>query len=598
MSKTLVIVESPSKGKKIETYLAYLGKDFKVMATKGHIADLSKGGKHNLGIDIDNKFKARYQIMEDKVTLMEELLAEANASDSIWIASDPDREGEAIAWHVASKLAKTGKDIRRVEFHEITKKGIADGAKNPRDLNSDLFQAQEARRILDRIVGFMASPFLMNFFGSNLSAGRVQSVVTKIVIDREREIEEFVPETYFTLKANLTKNGKDAFWAKIDEKITDDKYADEIKTLLYGTKFDTKFTVTKVEADEELKKPSPPMITSQLQKVMSKNTGMKPDHTMKIAQSLYENGHVTYIRTDSVRAEPDAITAVRDYLVGKGFAVPKTANVFKTKDAAQDAHECIRPTDLSLNPDSGELNGDEKEVYDVIWKQFVASQMEAAVYNTLKVTVQVDSKPNTVLKASGKALKSLGFLEIMGGDDSKIEIPTLSVGDALTLKGKAPVTLEKKQTQPPPRFSIPSLIDILEKKNIGRPATYAEVLSKITARNYVEIEGTTYRPTELGFKVTDALSKFFSFMEYNYTADLEKKLDEIAHGKQDQLTMLTEFFSAFKTELDKAYIFNGSEMCDKCKSPMKIRQSKTGDKFLGCSAYPKCYNTKQIENKN
>lgn len=598
MSKTLVIVESPAKGKKIE---GYLGKNFKVMATKGHIADLSKGGSHNLGVDIENGFKPRYALMEDKKDLVDELLEEASESDAIWVASDPDREGEAIAWHLASKLAKCGKEIKRVEFHEITKSGIANGVKKPRELNESLFRAQEARRILDRIVGFMASPFLMNFFGSNLSAGRVQSVVTRMIVDREREIEDFKPETYFNIKACVSKNGKDSFWVKLaNEKVTDQEQADAIKTLIYGVENDSinwGFNVTKVDAAEELKNAPPPMITSQLQKVMSKEFGMKPDVTMKMAQSLYENGHVTYIRTDSVRADPEAIKNLREYLTQQHLPLSKNVNVFKTKDSAQDAHECIRPTDLTLNPDSQELAGDEKLVYDVIWKYFVASQMEAAVFNTLKVTVKPRGvNPPLLLKASGKALKSKGYLEILNDvEDSKIEIPNLHEGDKVFLHGKNPIIIEKKSTQPPSRFTNASMIDLLEKKGIGRPATYAEVLSKIAARNYVELDGNSFRATPLGKQVTDALTKFFSFMEYNYTAELEKKLDLIENGKQNHVAMLEEFFKPFKEELDKAYVFNGSEICDKCKSPMKMRQGKNGDQFLGCSAYPKCYNTKSVK---
>jgi len=566
------------------------------MATKGHIADLAKGGPFNLGVDIDNGFKPRYQLLDDKIELVNELIEVAKGSDEILIASDPDREGEAIAWHVASKLAKTGKDIKRVEFHEITKGGIADGIKKSRDLDLKLFRSQEARRVLDRIVGFMASPFLMNFFGSNLSAGRVQSVVTKMIIDREQEIEAFVPETFYVLKSNLSKDGKTAFQAKLEERITDEQRAEDVQALLKGTKNNSEYIVTEVLADEELKKPNAPMITSQLQKVMSKSFGMNPDATMKAAQSLYENGHVTYIRTDSVRSDPDAVKALRDFLKAEGFSLPKTANVYKTKDTAQDAHECIRPTDLSLKPSTSGFTGDEEKVYEVIWKYFVASQMLPAVYNTLKVSVKVVGVDSGLLKASGKALKSQGFLEVMGvTDDSKIEIPNLTVGDILKLHGKNPVTCEKKSTQAPPRFTNYSLIDVLEKKNIGRPATFADVLSKITNRNYVEMEGTTYRPTPLGRQTTEALAKFFSFMEYNYSAQLEEKLDDIKNGKQEYLQMLTEFFAPFKIELDKAYIHNGSEACDLCKSPMKTRMTKDGGKFLGCSNYPTCRFTKDIE---
>ncbi len=592
--KTLVIVESPAKGKKIEDYL---GKGFKVIATKGHIADLAKGGKHGLGVDLENGFTPRYVLMEDKYELMNTIIAEAEKADRIWVASDPDREGEAIAWHVASRLQGCKKEIKRVEFHEITKAGIALGAKNPREINQNLFHSQEARRILDRIVGFMASPYLMNFFGPKLSAGRVQSVITKMIVDREREIEEFKPEEYWNIKACLTKDGKESFWTKYDPKVSNQKRALEVKAQLEGPKLDAVYVVSQIQAEPESKKANPPMITSQLQRVMAKSFGFAADQTMRAAQSLYENGYVTYIRTDSVRAEPDAVKAVREWLKENKFEVPKSPATFKTKGAAQDAHECIRPTNLNIGPKNTELSGDEAKVYEIIWKYFVASQMAPAVYDTMKVAIHLKGDKDAVMKISGKALKKKGFLEIMGvTDDSKIEIPNLSKGDELTLFGKIPVTLEKKQTQPPARFSIDTMISEMEKKNIGRPATYSETLSKITARAYVEMEGKTFRPTDLGRTVTDALSKFFSFMSYDYTAEMEEKLDAVEHGKENYVQMLQKFYDPFKIELSKAYVSNGSTLCDNCKSAMVIRTTKDGNKFLGCSAYPRCKTTKQIDN--
>lgn len=592
--KTLVIVESPAKGKKIEDYL---GKGFKVIATKGHIADLAKGGKHGLGVDLENGFKPRYVLMEDKYELMNELIAEAEKADRIWVASDPDREGEAIAWHVASRLAGCNKEIKRVEFHEITKAGIADGAKKPREINQNLFHAQESRRILDRIVGFMASPFLMNFFGPKLSAGRVQSVVTKMIVDREREIEAFKPEEYWNIKACLTKDGKESFWTKYDPKVSTQTKAMEVKKLLEGDKLNAVYVVSQVVAEPKPQKANPPMITSQLQRVMAKSFGFGADQTMKAAQSLYENGYVTYIRTDSVRTEPDAVKAVREWIKENKYEVPKSATVFQTKGAAQDAHECIRPTNLSLGPNNSELMGDEAKVYEIIWKYFVASQMAPAVYDTMKVNIHLKGNKDAVMKISGKALKKKGFLEIMGvTDDSKIDIPLLAKGDELTLFGKVPVTLEKKQTQPPPRFSVFSIIEEMEKRDIGRPATYAETISKITSRNYVEMEGKSYRPTDLGKTVTDALTKFFSFMSYDYTADMEKNLDAVEAGKENMVQMLQKFYDPFKIELSKAYVSHGSTLCEKCKSPMSVRTSKDGNKFLGCSAYPKCKNTKPMDN--
>lgn len=595
--KTLVIVESPSKAKKIQEYL---GKSYTVMASKGHIADLAKGGKFGLGIDIDNKFKPRYVLMDDKIDLLDQMLEACEKHDQILLASDPDREGEAIAWHLAQRIGDCRKPIKRVEFKEITKKGIQSGIKNPRDININLFHSQEARRILDRIVGFMASPFLMNFFGPKLSAGRVQSVATKMIVDREQEITDFTPEEYWVIKSNLTKDDKVAFWAKYDPKVSNKTDADAVKAILQGQSFDTKYIVKEVDSSEEAKKSPPPLVTSSLQRIMAKSFGFAADRTMKAAQSLYENGYVTYIRTDSVRVEPDALKDVRDWLTSNGYKVPSKPNLHKNKNETQDAHECIRPTDINIGINSPEIaSPDEKKVYELIWKYFVASQMQPAIYDTLKVSINVKGEKAHVLKASGKALKSLGFLEIMGvSDDSKIDIPSLNVGDELHLLDKNSVTAEKKMTQPPPRYSDDTLLKSLEVKNIGRPATYAEILSKIASRNYVEKRGNTYYPTDLGMQITNTLSKFFTFMKYEYTAEMEEKLDTIEQGKLDHIEMLEKFYAPFKSELDKAYANYGCPPCEKCNSPMAVRTSKAGEKFLGCTGYPKCKNTKPFEIKS
>lgn len=595
--KTLIIVESPSKAKKIETFL---GKDYKVLSSKGHITDLAKGGSFNLGIDIANNFKPRYVLSEDKVDTLDQLLNAAEMCENILIASDPDREGEAIAWHLQDRLTDCGKPIKRIEFREITKKAVVEAIKKPRDINMNLFKSQEARRILDRVVGFMASPFLMNNIGPKLSAGRVQSVVVKMVIDREREIENFIPEEYWVLKSNLT-DGTTVFSAKYDPKVTDGVTAEAARQALAGTNNDTKYVVTLVDSSEEKKKPVAPMVTSELQRVMSKSFGFAADRTMKAAQSLYENGYVTYIRSDSVRVEEDALKAVRQFISDNGYTLPKTANIHKNKDASQDAHECIRPTDLTVAANSPEFaDPDEKKVYEIIWKYFVASQMEPAVYDTMKVTIQVKDSKKHFLKASGKALKNKGFLEILGiTDDSKIDIPALTKGQELILTGKAPVSCEKKMTQAPGRYSEDTLIKMLVTKSIGRPATFAEILSKICSRNYVEKHGNVYHATDLGKTVTDSLAQFFSFMQYDYTSDMEQKLDLIEQGTTDSVKMLNEFYLPFKKELDKAYLNFGSTPCEKCESPMVSRVVQaTGDKFLGCSNYPKCKNTRQIAVKN
>jgi DNA topoisomerase I len=581
--KTLVIVESPSKAKTIQ---GYLGKDYKVVASKGHICDLGKGSKHGIGVEVENNFKPHYVIIDDQVGTVDMLMREAEQVDQILLAPDNDREGESIAWHLADRLIDMKRPIKRIGFHEITKKAILEAIKNPRDINMPLFKSQEARRILDRLVGFMASPFLMNFFGAGLSAGRVQSVVTKMVVDKEREIEAFVPEEYWVIQASLANKANEHFTAKYEPKVKDAATASKIKTELEK---DT-FVVLDVNASEEKKKPQPPLITAKLQQIMSKGYSISPDRTMKAAQSLYEAGYITYMRTDSIRINPDALKNAREWLKTNKYDIPKTANVFKNKNAAQDAHECIRPTDLSMEPNNFTFsNSDEKVVYDVIWKYFLASQMMPAIYDTLKVSIQAKSNKKHILKASGKALRSEGYLAILGVvDKSSIDIPNLQVGEELSLAGKNPITAEQKYTQPPARFSEANLIKHLEEKEIGRPATFSELLSKISARNYVEKRGNVFHPTELGKQITDELSKFFSFMNENYTAEMETKLDLIETGATDQLKMLQEFFEPFKQELNKAYVSHGAEICAKCQSPMALKKANNGNQFWSCINWPRC----------
>jgi len=588
--KTLLIVESPSKGKTIQKYL---GKDFIVLASKGHITELAKTGKHNLGIDIERGFKPHYILMEDKVATLDELLVAAKKVDQVFIASDPDREGEAISWHLAQRLDGIEKPIKRVVFHEIKKKAIQKALSEPREIDQNLFHSQEARRILDRIVGFMASPFLMNFFGPNLSAGRVQSVVTKMIIDREKEIEVFVPEDFWTIQVSLSKDKSSGFFTKYPGKLTDVNTAEDMRNRLMVNDY----IVSDVVSSEEKKQPSPPLVTSTLQRLMSRLHGFEADQTMAAAQALYEAGHCTYIRTDSVRVSDESLDDVRKWIGDHGFDLPKKANVYKNKDAAQDAHECIRPTDLSNeSKDIYFSSDDEKLVYEAIWKAFIASQMVPAVYSTLKVTAHVRDDQAAEVKASGKALKSPGFMEILGiTDESKIEIPVLTKGDELSLFGKNPVKMEKKRTQPPPRINLDELIKDLEHKKIGRPSTFAELVSKITSRNYVEKKGNVFYPTELGKKITSVLSDYFTFMDYNYSANLEELLDGIAAGKINHIDMLKKFYPDFKSELDRAYLGHGGTLCDKCGSPMVIKTAKaTGEKFVACTGFPTCRNTKNV----
>lgn len=575
---TLVIVESPVKAEKIQSFL---GNKYKVMASMGHITDLGRGGVSNTGVNIDNNFKPKYVLLEDKIKTFSSILSEAKKAKKILIASDGDREGEAIAWHLSTRLSGIRAPIKRMVFNEIKKKTILKAIKDVRDINMDLFHAQETRRILDRLVGFMASPFLMRTMDKKLSAGRVQSVVTKMIVDRENEINIFVPQDFWTINAKLEHNNF-LFDTKYIGRPTTQKQADDI--VLHSKK---QFTVFDVNRKTEKVQPPAPLVTSTLQRLMSKKFGMSAEETMLAAQSLYELGFCTYIRTDSVRCSEESLEEVRDY-IKNNYTLPNKPNTFKNKNAAQDAHECIRPSDLSLTPDNKFAipDANQQKVYEMIWKYFVASQMMPAIYDTLTVILSPNNG-DIKYKSYGKVLIDKGFLEVIGGDDkSKIDIPNLNVGEVVNLKN---VKSEHKRTQPPPRFSEDKLIKELENKNIGRPATYADLLSKISARNYVEKNGAVFKPTALGKEVTNKLSKYFNFMDYNYTAGLEAKLDSIELGNLNKNEVLTLFFNEFNSELSKAYTDCGVTLCKKCKSPMVTMTNRTTkEQFISCSNYKLC----------
>ena len=586
MPHTLIVVESPHKAHTIQSYLT---SDYKIVASRGHIADLAKGRKFGLGVNVERNFEPRYVMIEDQIPTVKMLVEEASKASQVLLCSDEDREGEAIAFSIYERIKDLGKPMKRITTNEITKKGIQDAINHPRDIDMKLVAAQEGRRILDRIVGFLASTFLMRHFGTNLSAGRVQSVVAKMIVDREKEIEAFRPEEYWVIQANLANKDNASFIAKYDGKITNEADAKQIKDAIIPAKL----VVQEVNASIEKKKAPPPLITAKLQQIMSKGYNISAERTMKAAQSLYEHSHITYMRTDSVRANPDAIKSARDWLKSNGHPIPKSANQFKNKDAAQDAHECIRPTDVAINDDAS-FSEDEGQVYKVIRQHFLASQMTPAIYNTLKVAISAQGTPH-ILKAGGKAIKDLGYLAMFKTDLGKIDIPNLVKNEEVFLFGKEPIIAEQKFTQPPPRYSEASIIETLEKKNIGRPSTFAELLSKITTRNYVERNGNVFHPTELGNKIIGELTQHFSFMDYNFSALMEEKLDLIADGALDKISMLSDFYSLFKIELNKAYVANGAEICQKCNSPMVEREGKNG-KFLGCSGYTTngCRNTKNI----
>lgn len=587
--KTLVIVESPKKEKSIQKYL---GNDYIVRSSAGHIADLVSTPNNRLGVDIEKGFKPTYSIIPDKKDRVKGIIDALGKADKVCLATDPDREGEAIAWHLFAAL-KTKKPVSRVLFKEITKNGIKHGIENPCELDKKLFDAQQARRVLDRLVGFMVSDYLRRVMNTQVSAGRVQSVAVKLIVDREREIESFKPDEYWPINATLAKTDslKESFSAKYNEKVTTKDVATKVKADLEKDTFE----IINVIATEKAKKPFPPLTTATLQQVASRKYGMSATRIMKAAQALYESGVITYHRTDSVRIEPDSIKSVRKWLEENKFGVPTTPNVFATKNTAQDAHEAIRPTDVSSRSDDLNFSSDdEQKVYSIIWEKFVASQMQSALFDTVAVTIK--SSSGLILKANGRILKYKGWLEITdyfdNDDDKDVKLPQLRVGDILTLVPPK-VKIEQKFTKPPPRYKDHSFIEDLEKRGIGRPSTYATILTKVTDRNYVEKKKDTFFATDLGKDIVDKLSKFFSFMNYDYTANMELQLDKVEGGELKYVGMLGDFFKLFKVEL-KSAISSGEKdygiNCTACAKPMRLRHGKFGY-YMACDGYPECKST-------
>ncbi|HTQ47133.1 MAG TPA: type I DNA topoisomerase [Polyangiaceae bacterium] len=647
MSKTLVVVESPAKAKTIKKYL---GPKYEVLASKGHIRDLPK----KMGIDIEKGFQETYEIVPGKEKVVQELKAAAKGVDEILLATDPDREGEAIAWHIAEELKHAKKHTKRVEFHEITKKGVEYGVNHPRELDKHLYDAQRARRVLDRIVGYDVSALVWSKLAFGLSAGRVQSVALRLIVDREREIEAFVPEEYWNCGAALSPtNGVDhPFLARLatrgDEKLAV-KTGDEAAAVRAHLE-SARFRIAKVTKSERRRNPPAPYTTSKLQQDAVNRLSFGAKRTMQIAQGLYEGidlgkdggavGLITYMRTDSTRLSPDAVQAAREY-IGQRYGaewVPAQPNVFKSKKNSQDAHEAIRPTSLELTPDSvrRHLKDDQFKLYKLIWDRFLASQMTPAVYDQTSVDIEATAKDATVygLRASGRTLKFSGWLEAYGkgeipkaaaplagegegdadgepkkeakdllAEDAEASLPELSEGQALHLVTPPGVVTEQKFTQPPPRYNEASLVRELEERGIGRPSTYAEIISKVQARDYVEkMDGTRFRPTLLGKFVVDGLVKSeLDFMDPAFTSKMEEDLDEVEAGKEERVDLLKRFYKRFRAQLEKSKKQKRwnpdpeptDEKCDLDGGVMLKRWSKNGW-FLGCANYPDCKNTRDL----
>ena len=614
----LVIVESPAKAKTIKKYL---GKDFEVVASMGHVRDLPKS---KFGVDVDHDFTPMYVDIKGKEDLIKDLKKAAKKRDAIFLATDPDREGEAISWHLAQMLGVDMNQPNRVTFNEITKSGVKYGMDHPRMIDVKLVDAQQARRVLDRIVGYKISPFLWRKVRKGLSAGRVQSVAVRIIMDREEEIRAFKQQEYWSIDAKLAAKGhaKKPFPAKlyaIDGKkleltaIPDEKRAREIVESLDGADY----IVSNVKKGVRRKSPAPPFITSTLQQEASRRLGYQSRRTMKVAQELYEGveiegigatGLITYMRTDSLRISDEAAEQAKIYITdtyGKEY-LPATRRVFKTKKNAQDAHEAIRPSDPSLTPDrvKKDLTAEQYKLYKLIWERFIASQMANALLDTVAVDIEA---ANCLFKASGFTVKFDGFTVLYEeskdtDDENTASLPPLEAGNVLTLKELTP---NQHFTQPPARYTEASLIKTLEENGIGRPSTYAPTITTILARGYVERENKSLKPTALGEVTTKLMEEQFAkIVDVTFTANMEKTLDEVEEGNVDYPKMLSGFYDDFMTTLEQAEKnMDGTRVkvpdeetdivCELCGRKMVIKTGRFG-KFLACPGFPECRNTKKI----
>jgi len=594
MSHTLVIVESPAKAKTIEKYL---GKDFTVRASVGHVRDLPKSNKD--AVDIEGGFIPHYIISAGKDRVINELKSEASKADYVLLATDPDREGEAIAWHVAELLKKEAKNPKRIVFHEITEAAVKEALTHPREIDCNLKEAQEARRVLDRLVGYDLSGLIWKKVRYGLSAGRVQSPALRIIMEREREIRAFNPETFFVITAETQTAKKTGLALICVEEPKTKKVADRIVTL--GKKHE--WQITEIKESEQKRSPHPPFTTSTLQQAASTRLGFAPSRTMGAAQKLYEAGFITYMRTDSTNMSEIAqkqIIALLHADHGKEFVQPRT---YKTKSkSAQEAHEAIRPSNFAKR--SAGLTDDQKQLYEMIWRRAVASQMADALVKRTKILANIVGSSETIpdFATNGSRVIFPGWLQVdtrARGED--VEVPLLKANDSLTLKN---IAHESKQTQPPNRYTEAGLIKELEKRGIGRPSTYASTMKTIIDREYVVKEGRTLLPTDTGDLVSSFLEEHF--MEYigdDFTSDMEDKLDEIANGERQYVKTLSEFYIPFKKAVDAkediAKITNlgaGPKEfpCPLCKGDMVIKLGKNG-KFLSCSTYPACLGARLID---
>lgn len=624
----LIIVESPTKAR---TLTKFLGGKYRVEATMGHIRDLPKS---ELGVDLEKNFTPRYIIPRDKAKRAGELKAVAKDAEGIILATDPDREGEAIAWHMAhilrdteGKSKKSDKKIIRIVFHEITKNAIIQALDHARDIDEKLVDAQQARRVLDRLVGYKLSPLLWQKLSKRwLSAGRVQSVTVRLIVEREREIARFASQEYWTIdgrfivpsgviEARLTAKDGVKYEKTLTFDLFDGKYTTTATTIGEAAAaaniikdVQAPFTVSALDKKEVRRNPAPPYTTSTLQQDAGRKLYYSAKKTMQLAQKLYEEGYITYHRTDSVNLSEKFIGEAKSYIseqFGKEY-VPDKPRAYQTKSkVAQEAHEAIRPTDVALTHDkldgTGEINRDHHRLYELIWKRAVASQMREAVFDS--TTIDITSRNGYLFEAQGSVVKFDGFLRVLGRDTDEVVIPAVTVGDSVKLEKAAP---EQHFTNPPPRYTEASLVKALEEKDIGRPSTYAPIISTIQERQYVTKEDKKLIPTELGNSVTDFLVQYFpDILSLPFTAMLENDLDAIANGEKKWQPVIAEFYEPFERDLAKSYetaekvkvaVEELNEKCPDCGNTLVVRVGRYG-KFVACSTFPACKYTRQFVEK-
>lgn len=612
MANRLIIVESPAKA---STITKFIGGSTKVMASMGHIRDLPKS---KLGVDVDHNFEPQYINIRGKAALIKSLKKEANAAKTVYLATDPDREGEAIAWHLAYLLNISPESLCRVTFNEITKKAVQESIKKPRQIDKNLFDAQQARRVLDRIVGYKISPVLWKKVKKGLSAGRVQSVVVKLIVDREDEIEAFIPEEYWNIYANLlADDAKRSFEAKLTEKndkkieLKNKEQVDEILSDLQKSDF----IVKDIKKGQKKRNPAPPFTTSTMGQEASRKLGFTLKKTMSVAQGLYEGvkvpekgvvGLITYMRTDSTRISEEARAASKIYIEETYGTAYYENRYFKTKQGAQDAHEAIRPTYVDVTPEKvkSSLTNDQYKLYNLIYNRFIASQMSSAEYDTISVTINAGEYN---FKANGQSIKFKGFMKLYvetkdqdNGEDDELLLPSLEPNQKLK---NEKIDTKQSFTEPPPRYTEASIVKVLEEKGIGRPSTYAPTISTILDRRYIEKEQKQLVPTDLGKIVNKLLVENFSdVINVAFTAKIEEEFDEIAEGKENWKEVISEFYGPFEENVERVekelehvqLVEEVSDVpCEKCGRMMVIKYGRYG-KFLACPGFPECRNAKPI----